>query len=120
MDFQTDYAALAARLAAMWLPIFLVAAAIHWRLLAERDWRASGVAAAFAVGIGLALVIMFAPVFSPSLRLKMIVGLNAIGGIPVVAAVFSALVATALLLAFMRLGPRADGSPGSKPLGGSV
>lgn len=120
MDFQTDYAALTARLAAMWLPIFLVAAAIHWRLLARLRWRASGVAAAFAVGMGLTLVIMYAPVFSPSLRLKMITGFNAIGGLPVVAAVFSALVATCMLLAFMRLGPRPDSSSGTKPLGGSV
>ncbi len=116
MDFQTDYAALTARLAAMWLPIFLVAAAIHWRFLAGRRWRVSGVAAAFAVEAGLALVIMFVPMFGPSLRLKMVVGLNAIGGLPVVAALFSALVATALLLVFTRL----DGSSGPKPLGGSV
>lgn len=120
MDFHTDYSALAAVLAVRWLPIFLVAATVHWFLLAERRWRTAGVAAALLLEIGLAFAIMYAPVLDPSLRLKMIVGSNAIGGIPAVAALLSALVVTFLLLVFMRLGPRPDSPSGSKPLGGSV
>lgn len=125
MDFQTDYAVGVARFAVFWLPIFIVAAALHWRLLAGRRWRASGVAAAFAVAAGLTLVIMsmmlvpgVVPVFSPSFYLDMAVRFHESRGLLVVPALFSALVATFLLLALMRLAPCVGGSTGSKPLGG--
>jgi len=117
MDFHTDPAALAAMFAAGWLPVFLVAAIAHWFLLAGRRWRSTVVAAALVLEIGLALAILFAPVLDPSLRLRMMLGFNAIGGLPAVAAL-SALVVTVALVLFLRLGQRFDNSSGSKPLGG--
>src|SRR5690606_38767545 len=120
MDFHMDYPALAAALAVRWLPVFLVAATVHWFLLAGRRWRAAGLAAALALEIGLALAVVFTPMFDPSLRFKMILAFDAIGGLTLAAAFFSALLATLLLLVCMRFGSRPDSSSGPQPLGGPV
>jgi hypothetical protein len=117
VDNYITWGELALLLSVFWLPIFGVAAVLHWQLLEGRRWRLVWVLGAFLVGIALA----FAISLSPMHRLILFTGKLAplaVGGIPI--PLLSVLLVTLGLLALRRLGLPPNNPFKPKPLGGSA
>jgi len=111
---------LAGLLTVLWLPIFGVTALAHWQLLDGRLWRFAWVLAAFVLGVLVAGLVWLSPISHLFVYLGTEVPLLAIGGIPIQAALFSAVLVTVLLLLLRKLGLPPNNSFKPTPLRGSA
>ena len=111
---------LAGLLAVLWLPIFGVASLVHWQLLKGRRWRLLWVFAAFLLGVCIAGLIWISPLSQFFVYLGSALPLLAIGGIPIQAALASALLVTLLLLLLRKLGLPPNNSFKPTPLRGAA
>lgn len=102
-------------LAVLWLPIFGIAAVLHWQLLPGRRWRVAWVSGAFVLGVALAFAIWLSPISRLFVYLGKLSSFFAIGGIPIQAALLSALIMTLLLLSLRRAGLPPNNSFKSNP-----
>ncbi len=91
-------------LAVLWLPIFGVAALLHWQLLRGRRWRVAWLSGALVLGVVLAWALWLSPAHRLFVYLGDLGSVFAIGGVPIQAALLSVLITTLLLLALRRAG----------------
>lgn len=119
MDHYITVSEILGLLAIFWLPIFGVAAVLHWRLLTGRRWRIASVAEAFVLGVALAVGVLLSPIHRFLLYLGEFGNLLAIGGIPIQSAVLSVLLVTLALLLLRRIGlpPNSSVRPRNKNYG---
>lgn len=104
MDDYITVGELIGLLAVLWLPIFGVAALLHWQLLRGRRWRVAWLSGALVIGVVLACALWLSPVHRLFVYLGDLGSVFAIGGIPIQAALLSVLITTLLLLVFRRVG----------------
>ena len=120
MDNYITVSELIGLLTVLWLPIFGVAAVLHWQLLPGRRWRLAWVSGAFLLGVALAFAIWLSPIHRLFVYLGKLSSFFAVGGIPIQAALLSALVMTLILLALRRMGLPPNNAFKPNPLRGSV
>lgn len=104
MDNYITLSELIGLLTVLWLPIFGVAAVLHWQLIPGRRWRVAWVSGALLLGVALAFAIWLSPVHRLFVYFGKLSDFFAVGGIPIQAALLSALIMTLILLALRRLG----------------
>ncbi|WP_368561562.1 hypothetical protein [Pseudoxanthomonas sp. UTMC 1351] len=120
MDNYITVSELIGLLTVLWLPIFGVAAVLHWQLLPGRRWRVAWVSGSFFLGVALAFAIWISPIHRLFVYLGQLSNFFAVGGIPIQAALLSALIMTLLLLALRRAGLPPNNSFKPNPLRGSA
>ena len=120
MDNYITVGELIGLLTVLWLPIFGVAAVLHWQLLPGRRWRVAWVSGAFLLGVTLAFAIWLSPIHRLFVYLGKLSDFFAVGGIPIQAALLSALITTLILLALRRMGLPPNNSFKPNPLRGSA
>jgi uncharacterized membrane protein (DUF485 family) len=89
-----------------WLPVFLIAAVLQWRLLGARRKRFAWLMVALLLECILAFVVLVSPLHRHLLSSLDFLGGMAIGSLPLQAAVFAAAVITLGIWVIARRTPR--------------